>query len=55
MPHDAFVQLYERSRIPVVIANLQEGWKAGQLWNPAALLERFANHKFKVCLLPGLH
>lgn len=48
MPHDMFVQLYERPRIPVVITGLQEDWKAKQLWNPANLDLRFANHKFKV-------
>ena len=48
MPYDVFVQLYERPRIPVVISGLQDCWKARQLWNPANLHERFADHKFKV-------
>lgn len=48
MPHDVFVQLYERPRIPVVITGLQEDWKAKQLWNTASLHQRFADHKFKV-------
>lgn len=50
MPHDVFVQLYERPRIPVVITGLQEGWKAQELWNQTHLDKRFANHKFKVRL-----
>ena len=51
MPHDAFVKLYERPRIPVVITGLQETWKAQELWNQTDLDKRFANHKFKVYLL----
>ena len=55
MPHDAFVNLYERPRTPVVITGLQESWKAQELWNQTELDKRFANHKFKVHLLAQLH
>ena len=44
-----FVERFERPRIPVVITNLQEGWPAQELWTPQRLLERFGDHKFKVC------
>ena len=55
MPHDAFVNLYERPRTPVVITGLQESWKAQELWNQTELDKRFANHKFKVHLLAQRH
>ena len=47
-----FVERFERPRIPVVITNLQEGWPAQELWNQQRLLERFGDHKFKVCCHP---
>ena len=48
MPHDKFVQMYEKPRIPVVITGLQAGWKAQEDWNTHDLEQRFANHNFKV-------
>ena len=52
MPQAEFVERFERPRIPVVISNLQEGWPAQDLWNPQRLLDRFGDHKFKVCCHP---
>lgn len=48
-----FVELYERPRLPVVITGLLDGWPAQGGWTPAALLRRFADHKFKVQGLVG--
>ena len=45
---EAFVEQFERPRLPVVINGLLGAWGAQEAWTPEALLRRFGEHKFKV-------
>jgi hypothetical protein len=48
-----FAERFERPRLPVVVTGLLDAWPAQEAWAPAALLERFGTHKFKVRGGPG--
>lgn len=43
-----FVDRFEAPRLPVVITGLTDSWKAKTEWTEDRLLQRFADHKFKV-------
>lgn len=43
-----FIEAFEDPRQPVVITGLTDGWPAVQQWTPEALLQQYADHKFKV-------
>lgn len=44
------MQQYETPRVPVVLTGLTEAWPAQQEWTVRRLLERFKEHRFKVCV-----
>lgn len=45
-----FAREFETPRKPVVITGALDKWAAQQQWTPAALLQQFKDHKFKVWL-----
>lgn len=45
---EQFVQQYEGPKKPVIIEGLLDGWPASTAWQPARLLQRFSDHRFKV-------
>ncbi|GAU87498.1 hypothetical protein RvY_00330-2 [Ramazzottius varieornatus] len=48
VPHEQFIEEYERPYEPVVIRNSQLGWKAQTNWNYEALQELYGEDRFKV-------
>ena len=43
-----FAEQFEAPRIPVVVTGLTDEWPAATHWTEEQLLEKYADHKFKV-------
>ena len=42
------MRLFEAPKRPVIVAGLLDDWAASSAWQPAQLLRRFSDHRFKV-------